>query len=348
MQNMFETLQNNFLSAIVVRTDDPLKEGRIAVNIPILSMDGSYKPEEIVLNSNSKKVKINNAEESLSSKLDSSNYLWARPTNYVDSNENVLNITKNAGTYKIPKIGSNIMVFFLNNDPQQLYYMPFTLTVKGETISGTNILDKESWDSEKDKPNIQAIEFTNEDIIEHNDKKSYFRLAKTSGYEIIVIESSDRKEIMMKTPNNNSIKIDDLNPDNISILTSEGHSIKMSDKNGYVDIKTVGGHNAKLDDKGKKISLSSASGNTIVIDDNGGNININASGKVNVTSGDNTVINASSNAIVNASKMKVNCDLEVAGNIKCMDVKANNVKGKTIIASVSSDNKHGHKKNYGW
>ena len=29
MQNMFETLQNNFLSAIVVRTDDPLKEGRV-------------------------------------------------------------------------------------------------------------------------------------------------------------------------------------------------------------------------------------------------------------------------------------------------------------------------------
>jgi hypothetical protein len=86
----------------------------------------------------------------------------------------------------------------------------------------------------------------------------------------------------------------------------------------------------------------------VVIDDNGGNININASGKVNVTSGDNTVINASSNAIINAAKMKVNCDLGVAGNIKCMGVKANNVKGQSIIASVSSDNKHGHKKHSGW
>lgn len=122
----------------------------------------------------------------------------------------------------------------------------------------------------------------------------------------------------------------------------------ISDKNAIIQIQTAGGHILAIDDTNKKISISSAGGSSIVINDSSGNIEINSSAKTIVNSGDNTVINAGGKAIVNASKMEVNCDLNINGNIKCMDIKAQNVKGTTIIASASSDNKHGHKKDFGW
>lgn len=347
MKNMIDHINGNFFSGIVVRVDDPLLEGRVAVNIPSLSLIASHVKEEIKLSGTGQGFTINDST-SITSKLESSNYLWARPTNFVEANENSMNLTNNGGKYKVPKIGTNIVLFFMDNDPQKLYYMDATLTVKGELVSGKNIKDTDTWASATDKHLIQMYEFTNEDILEHNDKLGYLRFAKTAGYEAIIVDNDKEKEFKVKTPSGHMIKLDEKNNNNFHLNTASGHIMIMSDKDAIIKVTTAGGHILSIDDKGKKISLTSTGGNSVVINDNTGNIEINSNGKTIVNSGGNTTVNAGGNAEVNASKMIVNCDMNVNGNIKCMDLKGNNIKGTTIRASASSDNKHGHQPHGGW
>lgn len=152
----------NLMEAEVRDNEDPDLEGKIAVYIPKLMYNNNYeeKPKETQHQDIDTSKLINSddfATETLTT--ETSNYIWVRPLQIFEDNEETWKhededyigykkrngiVTPykfsrhNSGTLRVPRIGTIVLVFFLDGDPQKGYYFPFTPTVEGNELDTVN------------------------------------------------------------------------------------------------------------------------------------------------------------------------------------------------------------------
>lgn len=99
---------------------------------------------------------------------DGENGIWVRPLMLIDKGEKK---SRNGGSYKIPSIGSKVLVIFIDNDPQKGYYFPFTPSSSGDKIS--NINSTSNFSDAENKVNIDTIRaYTNGNRIEFDNNEN--------------------------------------------------------------------------------------------------------------------------------------------------------------------------------
>jgi len=190
-----------FFIAEVRNNIDPDNEGKIGVFIPQLMYENEYneKPYEKEINiSLNKNLIINSNDfENLDLNLEESNYILARPLSYYEDNDpnwKYENKFYNAGSLRIPRIGSQVIVIFFNEDLQKCYYLPFSPNVENNKINEFNCIDTKNYNDSEKRANIDVIRF-------------YW-----DGTRIEV--DTNNHTIKLATPNKNYIKISN---DNIEI-----------------------------------------------------------------------------------------------------------------------------------
>jgi len=141
-------------------------EGKITVYIPQLMHEHTYneKPYEEEFNVPLDENLILNAKDFKDStlELEESNYIIARPlVYYEDNNPNWKFEQKfhNAGSLRVPRIGNNVIVIFLDSDLQKCYYLPFSPTVKGDKIDSFNCINPGNYSIPETRSNIDVIRF---------------------------------------------------------------------------------------------------------------------------------------------------------------------------------------------
>ena len=147
---------------------DPLKEGRIKAFVPRLMYDHDYKEKPIdgQTSGNCFDKIVNKKDFSSPQSISDENYIWARPFQLYENNDpNWKYSTKypKSGTYKVPRVGSIITIFFLDEDPHKCYYLNNSPTatdeIDKETIDGNWACKEENWKDPDKKPNIDVIRF---------------------------------------------------------------------------------------------------------------------------------------------------------------------------------------------
>lgn len=109
---------SGYISGRVVDIDKENKQ--IAVIIPkFIPTNNEYskKKEDIVFLNNRCVINKDDIKPEVSNTIIKKNYLMVKPlTNLNDE-------------FIFPKIGKEILVVFLDNDPQKAYYLPFSITI---------------------------------------------------------------------------------------------------------------------------------------------------------------------------------------------------------------------------
>lgn len=165
-KNMKESSNSNldgFFEAEVRDNIDNDLEGKIKVYIPKMMYDKTYneKPSQLEYSPQSSTI-ANKSSISPSSNLNEINYMTVRPANLFEDgspNWKVQESTRNTGVHKIPRVGSRVIVFFLDGDPQKGYYLPFTPTITGDRINTENA--SPNWSNPEKNPNIQSLTLVN-------------------------------------------------------------------------------------------------------------------------------------------------------------------------------------------
>ena len=234
---------SGFFEGIVVKTDDPNKQGRVGVSIKrLMPFTGTYKKE----NSNQETVVSNMNKDSNNNiagtkpMIESVNYLWCnRASNRFEYDNETTNEKAETGSFIIPPIGAHVFVIFLNNDIRTPYYLPF-----GPAVEGNEKLINGSGDGDT---NTDLIHQTiNQDIVGFNNEKQefYVQMSDKSG---LLVNVKD-KHILINTENQ-SAKVD-LTDDKILIVadkanvqasdvTVEASSSITFDSKGTITIKTM-------------------------------------------------------------------------------------------------------------
>jgi len=145
---------------------DPSNEGKIAVYIPQIMYESEYneKPYEEDFEVDLDKSFIINADDFENSQLEleTANYIWSRPLVYFEDNESNWKFEAkfhNAGSLRIPRIGSHVIVMFFNSDLQKCYYLPYSPTVEGNSIDNFNCINPENYNNPETRVNIDVIRF---------------------------------------------------------------------------------------------------------------------------------------------------------------------------------------------
>jgi len=157
---------SGFMIAEVRNNIDPELEGKIAVFIPQLMYQYEYneKPYEQTTDVDVDTELVINADDFKDKQLEveESNYIWARPlTFYEDNIPNWKNNKKfyNAGSLRVPRIGSQVLIMFLNSDLQKCYYFPFSPTFKDDIIDSANCYKEKNFEGIETRPNVDVIRF---------------------------------------------------------------------------------------------------------------------------------------------------------------------------------------------
>ena len=98
-------------------------------------------------------------------------------------------------------------------------------------------------------------------------QNNYENVIRTkSGNQMIMNDTLDKAQILINTPDVNSMLFDDKD-DRIVITTTNKHVVTMDDKNQHITAQTTDGHFLLMDDKNKKITLQSKDGHRMSIND---------------------------------------------------------------------------------
>lgn len=233
---------SGFFEGIVVKNDDPKKQGRVGVSIKkLMPFTGTYKKEntnqETVIPNLNKDSNNNLAGTKMA--LESVNYIWCnRASNRFEYADETTNKKAETGSFIIPPIGAYVFVIFLNNDIKTPYYLPF-----GPAVEGNEKLINGSGDGDI---NTDLIHQTiNQDIVGFNNDKQefYVQMSDKSG---LLVNVKD-KHILINTASE-SAKID-LKDDKITVVantvkvqasdvTVEANSSITFDSKGTITIKT--------------------------------------------------------------------------------------------------------------
>jgi hypothetical protein len=270
---------SGIMNGTVIINEDPLMEGRVGVWIPKL-MPFSKKYEAPVINTETLDNSIINNQDPPSFEGDvlSVNYLWVRPLsrvqrekgkkhfsvndNKIEEYEQEIETQTVGGNFCVPRIGQEVLIFFLDEDPKKGYYMPLSPTILGEVIEGKHVYNQDNWKDTKKKPNIEVIrEYWNGNIIEidTNENTNTFSIvfddgSGSIGHRFRIEFNKDKSSMELSTKDGNSIFLDETN-ENIRIFTKNGHDCILDDKNKKIEVNTSGGIQFLLDDNSKSIKL---------------------------------------------------------------------------------------------
>ena len=124
---------NLFFRAKVLKIDDPLLEGRIGLFIPhILTEIPSDPTTTVKENKFIKETSVKNANTlGISNFVEKNNFIWARPLFLIENG--------GGGTYKVPSIGSWVIMFFEDGDPQKPRWIMGSSCIEGMSIPGRKI-----------------------------------------------------------------------------------------------------------------------------------------------------------------------------------------------------------------
>jgi type VI secretion system secreted protein VgrG len=192
----------------------------------------------------------------------------------------------------IPRIGQEVVVSFLEGDPDQPLVVgcvyngdndpPYTLP---DDMTKSTIKSNTSLGGDGKK--------YNELVMEDSEGMTQVVLYNAYGHKITMDEES--QSLKIKTHDKNTIRLDDMNR-NISIKTTEGHKFKLDDEKKRIVIKSTDGHKFEIsddeykiltqtkdghiflfDDENEKIELTTKDGHTAIFDDQNKKIGITTS-----------------------------------------------------------------------
>jgi len=155
---------SKFVIAEVRDNIDPDNEGKVSVFIPQLMYENEYdeKPFENEFKVELDKSLILNSKdfEDSEMELEESNYIWARPMSYYESNNPNWKYNESycsSGSLRIPRVGSQILVLFFDSDLQKCYYLPFSANTEGNKIDTTNCINPGNYEDPEKRCNIDVI-----------------------------------------------------------------------------------------------------------------------------------------------------------------------------------------------
>jgi type VI secretion system secreted protein VgrG len=221
---------------------------------------------------------------------------------------------ENWGAMYIPRIGHEVVVDFLEGDPDRpiitgrVYHgtnkTPYTLpdektksTIKSKTTPGgkthnellmedkngkTQVVLSNAYGhkiTEDEESQSLTIETRDKHTIKLDDKNKNISIKTTNAHTVAMDDTDTRGEgtISVLTTNGNRIEMDDKN-EKMTAQTTKGHTLLFDDKNKKVELVTTDGHSAVLSDGEQKISITSTKGHYMTIDDSGDSITLEDSG----------------------------------------------------------------------
>ena len=270
---------SGFFKARVIKNIDPSGEGQIGVFIPdIMPNVTESDTESESMEAVKPATDIFEGHDDFSSNITPTstvgNFLWCRPAaSLVEIATTETAATENiGGSYKIPRLGTWITVFFDNHDPSKPYYLPFSMTAHGEVIAGA-LLGKASltaeskvnWDTPETRVLIEVlIEYHNKNVIyiDNNENANSYVIQWANGHSIVVHHAAE-SGIKLETEKGHTLHLDE-NSTEFRINTHTNNvSLVYRDSDGTIDIKNTGNYTQKTD----------------------GNLNINIAGSANIKAG---------------------------------------------------------------
>lgn len=188
---------SKFMIAEVRDNVDPDKEGKIAVYIPQLMYEYEYneKPYEKMDAIEIDTAYVINADSFKNKQLEvvSSNYITARPLSYFEDNSPNWKYQEkyyNAGSLRIPRIGSQVIVIFINSDIQKCYYLPYSPTVNGDKLDSINCCDEKNFEDEQKRTNVDVIRLYYDGMrIEADTNTHMLKLSSPNGTSITIADT---------------------------------------------------------------------------------------------------------------------------------------------------------------
>jgi hypothetical protein len=235
--NINEISLHGIMRAKVLRTNDPLKEGRVWCLAPKMQLkyDHSAK-KDIETKEKIQKPKFHDdSEVKADDMLTSTNGYWYRPAQFVYFGEEKDN---KGGVYRVPRPGTWIFIFFEDGDPQKPYYFPFGPTNDGEVVTNKKS-ESTSLGSPEKKPNVDVIrEYPNGTIIytDFNSDRNEFIIKFNNDHVFRIADRGDKNGIEVFTHHNHYIRINDLD-DTIKLSSSKGDFILIDEPAGEITIK---------------------------------------------------------------------------------------------------------------
>lgn len=180
------------MKATVIKIDDPDKRGRIGVYIPrVMQLIDNFNNEntekETSVSLDSKYTKDNSINGSTT--IDSVNYLWAKPFRY-----GWFTKTNDGGDWRIPPLGATVIVEFIDGNPRDLYYMPFSPYDNDEGLDA-DPYNKDLTGSTELEVLLKSLKGSIIGFDSTDDNNKFF-LCTTSGVKIII---DDKEKISIST-----------------------------------------------------------------------------------------------------------------------------------------------------
>ena len=269
---------HGFFRGRVVKNDDPKMEGRLGLFIPALVVD---MPDHLeapapIDNPVEDSLFANGQELQLRGTVKEDNYLWARPCAWLVENSRA---AKNVGgSFRVPRVGTMVLVFFEGADPNRPYWMPFTPTVEGDVIQGGHLgkglnMDKtaQSWTDAKKRVEVHVL-------AEHD-----------NGNVVLMDSNADTNSFVIRFANGHTLSIGHAAESGIVLQTEKGHLVQLDENSGEIRVRThTGQASAVLADSGNITAKCSAN----LSAEAGGNVSVQAGGSLSAKSGGPTSIDA--------------------------------------------------------
>lgn len=270
--------RSKHMRGVVIRTDDPHLEGRIALHIPKLVTKFDHQNiRETTTTTKTNTSIISNKEfiSAINTDVKHTNIIWCRPAHQ--------------NNYEIPYKGQVVYCYFEDGDPQKPYYLNDTPTLNGDAMPMAKLKATKHRYESKTKPLVRVF-FEGQDSTIHyfdeNEETKRYAITFKNNHSISINENSNENSIELITESGHRIVLDQKNK-HVTVNTSKGHKMVMHDVSEDVLVQTIAGHKIHIQDKAKAIQLHTVSGHDIRMDDSSGNINLNAGtgGKVRIGNG---------------------------------------------------------------
>ena len=347
---------NGIMRATVINNvDDRGGEGRIAVAISKLMPTENVLADPTPPKSEDpmdKSILENPNDNSYAEKIQIINHYWVRPSFLIDTSpieRTVTNEISNGkgfqktilnedlrktkyisptGEYRIPRIGTEVYIFFEDKDPQKGYYLPFSPTLDGQVTLMDEIENKDNVENLSKKVNLHIMrEFQNGNIIyaDTNDDTNTFTIkfqdknyGRHLGHRLKFEMNEEAEGIVLETQYGHQFMLIDKSNNDGSKDSRDSNDEDGLNKGKYIKLRTPKGHVVILDDNdGKeKITVDSKSGHQLVLDDvadtvhlhtqSGTTIDMHQGKTISIHTGATAYLTAGGNVTVDAPRVDLN------------------------------------------
>ena len=168
---------------------------------------------------------------------------------------------KDIGFYAVPTIGSQVVVSFIDGDPQRPVYGGTVWGApdeKSETyVSAIEDSQPNGWDFTKylnlRTPYGHLLEFDDNSNVD-GDNYAKVTLITPQSYYVRLSEEKDKKHLELHTNDNRNFVLDDTN-ETCKLTTPDGHFFEVSSKDDFIHAETEDGIVFVMDDPSNSVDL---------------------------------------------------------------------------------------------